>query len=157
MIKMEALARAFESLGFSKVETLIQSGNVVFEAGASDKEKLTGKIEKKLEAMAGWPVDVFVMEVAELRKLVKANPFAKAKSGAGGKKYMTLFHGEMDAKSELLKQDDVEVVKIDPGIVYWVAIQGKKGYGMPRILNVKPYAAATTTRNWNTIQKIAEK
>jgi len=155
MIKMTDLAKAFESLGFSNVKTLIQSGNVIFESAPKGEEKLTNEIAKKLEAMAGWPVDVFVMEVAELKLLVEANPFAKAKSGANGKKYITLYHGEMDAKSKLLRQDDVEIVKIDSGKLYWVALQGKDGRSrMPRILNVKPWVGATTTRNWNTIQKI---
>jgi uncharacterized protein (DUF1697 family) len=158
MISMVDLAKGFDSLGFSNVKTLIQSGNVIFEGVPSSKEKLTNKIEKKLEAMVGWPVDVFVMEVAELKSLVDANPFSKAKSGGDGKKYLTLFHGEMDAKSELLRQDDVEIVKIDPGKLYWIALLGKNGrHGMPRILNVKPWAAATTTRNWNTIQRIIAK
>jgi uncharacterized protein (DUF1697 family) len=158
MIKMQDVAKAFESLGFSNVKTLIQSGNVIFESAPTDDEKLIKKIEKKLEAMAGWPVDVFVMEVAELKSLVEANPFAKAKSGVNGKRYITLFHGEMDAKSELLRQDDVEIVKIDSGKLYWIALPGKAGRAvMPRILNAKPWAAATTTRNWNTIQRIIAK
>jgi uncharacterized protein (DUF1697 family) len=64
----------------------------------------------------------------------------------------------MDAKSELLRQDDVEIVKIDAGKLYWIALPGKPGRAvMPRILNAKPWAAATTTRNWNTIQKIIAK
>jgi uncharacterized protein (DUF1697 family) len=158
MIKMQELAKAFESLGFSNVKTLIQSGNVIFESAPTDDEKLTKRIEKKLEAMAGWTIDVFVMEVAELKSLVEANPFAKAKSGVNGKKYITLFQGKMDAKSELLRQDDVEIVKIESGKLYWIALPGKAGRAvMPRILNVKPWAAATTTRNWNTIQKIIAK
>jgi uncharacterized protein (DUF1697 family) len=56
MIKMQDVAKAFESLGFSNVKTLIQSGNVIFESAPTDDEKLIKKIEKnwKLWRAGRW-------------------------------------------------------------------------------------------------------
>ena len=53
MIKMTDLAKAFESLGFSNVKTLIQSGNVIFESAPKGEEKLTNEIAKKLGSDGG--------------------------------------------------------------------------------------------------------
>ena len=43
VVKMDALRRLFESLGFSNVETFIASGNVLFETN------LNSDLEKKIE------------------------------------------------------------------------------------------------------------
>ena len=40
VVKMDSLRRAFESLGFSKVETFIASGNVIFDTGAGNPKAL---------------------------------------------------------------------------------------------------------------------
>ena len=45
-VKMEQLRRIFESIGLTNVETVIASGNVVFDA----KAKSAKTIEKKLQA-----------------------------------------------------------------------------------------------------------
>jgi uncharacterized protein (DUF1697 family) len=41
LIKMADLAACFEMIGFENVRTYIQSGNVIYSAGQSDKGKLT--------------------------------------------------------------------------------------------------------------------
>ncbi len=46
VVKMDFLRQVFESLGFSRVETFIASGNVVFDTGARNPKMLERKIEK---------------------------------------------------------------------------------------------------------------
>ena len=48
VIKMDALARVFVSLGFKSVKTYIQSGNVIFDGPVTHSDVLVKKIEKKL-------------------------------------------------------------------------------------------------------------
>ncbi len=48
-IAMAELKKAYESLGFKKVQTYIQSGNVVFESQKDDAKKLGEDIENKIK------------------------------------------------------------------------------------------------------------
>ena len=48
LVTMDRLRGVFESLGFSKVETFIASGNVIFESTSKSANSLQAKIEKKL-------------------------------------------------------------------------------------------------------------
>src|SRR5713226_6408063 len=82
LIKMEDLRRVVESLGLRNVSTFIQSGNVIFEASATDRSALTKKIEKKLLAAFGHDVTVVLQTIDELKDILKRNPFKKIKPGA---------------------------------------------------------------------------
>ena len=66
-----------DDLGYEDVETLINSGNVVFTAGGSagahEKE-----IASALEERFGFPVPTIVRSVASVRKVLADNPFAGA-------------------------------------------------------------------------------
>lgn len=55
IIKMEDLRAIFTNMGYSSVQTYIQSGNVVFEATAMPVARLTDSITKGLEAALGVP------------------------------------------------------------------------------------------------------
>src|SRR5512139_1963727 len=48
LIKMTALKECFEALGFQKVRTYIQSGNVLFATPRPDQTTLTNQIEDAL-------------------------------------------------------------------------------------------------------------
>ncbi len=64
-------------LGFGKVRTYIQSGNVVFESRLSEKS-VRAKLEEVLTKRLGKKADVLVRTPAELRSILEANPFPKA-------------------------------------------------------------------------------
>ncbi len=60
-VKMDDLRRLFESLGFTRGETFIASGNVVFETTSKNTTALERKIEKKLRDALGYEVATFIM------------------------------------------------------------------------------------------------
>jgi uncharacterized protein (DUF1697 family) len=49
LIKMEALARIFASIGFHNVRTYIQCGNVIFDHASGNSVRLRKKIERTLQ------------------------------------------------------------------------------------------------------------
>jgi hypothetical protein len=53
VIKMNDLKKTFEEMGFSGVQTYIQSGNVIFYGGENNKAKLSRKIEQTLTRSTG--------------------------------------------------------------------------------------------------------
>src|SRR5256885_16737804 len=62
--------------GFTRVETYIASGNVVFDSkGAASKVK--AELETHLLAYAKKPIGVVLRTAAEMAAVLKANPFPK--------------------------------------------------------------------------------
>lgn len=76
MIKMDALRALYESLGMRKVQTFIQSGNVVFTTQARDRAALAKRLEEAVESKFGFRSDVILRNTAELRDALARNPFA---------------------------------------------------------------------------------
>lgn len=74
-VKMADLRASFLALGFDGVETFIASGNVIFDSGETDEEKLERVIERALEADLGYPVETFVRSIGELAQIVRRDPF----------------------------------------------------------------------------------
>jgi uncharacterized protein (DUF1697 family) len=62
--------------GFSRVETYIASGNVVFESKGTPS-KVKTELEDRLRACNGKPIGVVVRSVREMAAVLKANPFPK--------------------------------------------------------------------------------
>src|SRR5689334_20680848 len=71
---MARLRTALEATGLQSVKTLLNSGNVVF-AHDGAPGKLGALIENTIEGEVGFRPTVVVMSAADLRKVVKANPF----------------------------------------------------------------------------------
>ena len=76
IIPMAKLKAIFESAGFKNVVTFIQSGNVLFDATATDVEALRTKVEKMLVDALGYDVPAIIRSANEMKKIVAKNPFA---------------------------------------------------------------------------------
>ena len=74
-IKMSALAALFESLGYSEVETYIQSGNVVFGSPRNSSSGIAEAIESGIKKTFGYDVAVVVRRFDELDSIIRACPF----------------------------------------------------------------------------------
>src|SRR4051812_17603637 len=79
--KNEKLRGVFEELGFTDVETIISSGNVIFKSKEKNTTKLENKIEKALSAKLGFTSPVIVRSHDELKKLIKKDPFKGKEHG----------------------------------------------------------------------------
>src|ERR1044072_3211714 len=77
-VKMDFLRRLFESLGFSKVETFIASGNVVFETRAQNAQALERAIEKRLREALAYEVATLIRTAAELAVVASYKPFSQS-------------------------------------------------------------------------------
>jgi uncharacterized protein (DUF1697 family) len=73
---MDRLRALFEDLGFSKVETFIASGNVIFETTSKNTKALTQKIESHLHENLGYKVGTFLRTTAELAAVARHKPFS---------------------------------------------------------------------------------
>ena len=74
LIKMAALKACFEAQGFRDVATYLQSGNVVFTAGAEGAASLTERVEAALCATFKYPASVVLRSRKQIQDVVARAP-----------------------------------------------------------------------------------
>ncbi len=158
VLKMRELARMFASAGCEKVKTYIQSGNVVFETRAGDLERLQRKLEKRLRDHLGIEVKVMLRTSREIGNLVSIDPFKKAGRDPKAKRYVAFLYGEPRSKPELplrSPKEGIEVFLVKNLEAFSLSREVKGRYGFPNNFIEKELGVPATTRNWNTVGKIA--
>ena len=82
-MRNEKLRVVFEDLGFKNVQTVISSGNVLFEDGKENIQKLQEKIEKALDKKLGLSkTTTIIRSFDQLQKLIKSDPFKGKEHGS---------------------------------------------------------------------------
>jgi uncharacterized protein (DUF1697 family) len=158
-VKMEALRALYESIGLRDVQTLLQSGNVVFRTERRDLVALTKKIEGAIERKFGFHSDVILRTASELRDVIARNPFAK-RTGIDASRFLVSFlvsdPGE-EARGNVRRiKAHPEELRIDGREVY---IYFPNGLARPKLsmaLVEKTLKTSWTGRNWNTVRKLLE-
>jgi uncharacterized protein (DUF1697 family) len=74
-LPMTRLKVLFEELDYSKVETFIASGNVLFSAPAGSLNRREARIAAHLESALGYSVDTFVRPAEAVAAIGRANVF----------------------------------------------------------------------------------
>ncbi len=160
-IKMADLQRMFESIGLIRVETYIQSGNVIFESN-KDEDTLRKKIEYGLETNFGFSTFVVLRTAAELERLIQACPFsevevaeAELSNSEGESLYVSmLIKAPSQEKTELLntyksENDEYRIENRDIYLLLRHSIRNSKLANHLQKLDVPQ-----TVRNWKTIKKL---
>jgi uncharacterized protein (DUF1697 family) len=158
MIAMPALRACVEGARLRDVTTYIQSGNVLFEAGALRPAALATRLERALESTFGFPVPVVVRSADEMRAIV-----ADAPKGFGTKpdayRYDVLF-----LKGPLAAADALEGVPAKPGVdrvwagdevLYYSRVIARATESRLNRVVGTPIYRQMTIRNWNTTTKLA--
>jgi uncharacterized protein (DUF1697 family) len=81
MVKMERLRSLFTEMGFTKVGTFIQSGNVFFQSESLDRAALRSQIESRLKEGLGFEVPTTIRTLDEVRAAVATDPFKGIEAG----------------------------------------------------------------------------
>ena len=71
----EKLRHVLETLGFSKVASVISSGNIIFESEETDIHKLEDMIEAAWPRLLGFQATTLVRSQAQLQEILDADPF----------------------------------------------------------------------------------
>jgi uncharacterized protein (DUF1697 family) len=157
-VSMADLRTLIESLGAEDVQTYVQSGNVVFKSRVRSAAKLAGDIEQRIGRELGLEIRVVLRTDKQLAKIVAGNPFAASQSE--GTKLHVTFLAEAP-KASLTRGLEPEAFEPDEFQVKGreVYLPTPKGYGRSKLSNAyfeKKLGVAGTTRNWNTVTKLAE-
>jgi len=157
-VPMAALRDLCEGLGWAKVETFIQSGNVVFEAVGTAATLETG-LEDALESRFGFRPAALVRSAAAWSKLLEANPFA-AEAEAEPAKVMvavakkTLASGAATAIAA--KAAAGEKVREAGGALWFHYPDGAGRSKLTPSAIDKAAGSPVTARNWRTAQALKD-
>jgi len=158
LIKMADLKALYESLGFSNVQTYIQSGNAIFESDNKDKLYLEDGIKAEIKKLFGYDITVIIRTIKEFKEILENNPFADKDFDI--KKLCVVFLKFPPEKSlvkELLNQftgDEKFFFRKEEIYTYY-----PNGYGQTKADNnffERKLKVKSTVRNWNSVNKIYE-
>ena len=157
-VRMEELCRAFQQAGFTRVASVLASGNILF---SSDPPPDAQQISLVLEKAFGFPIDVVLRSLDQLQAMVASDPFAGWEADRNTKFYVTFSSAPLAGALDALEADpaDFQLVRVDEKDYFCVAFRqpsGRFGAGMDRL--ERRFSDQTiTTRNWNTIHRIMKK
>ena len=161
LVKMEPLREAYESIGLADVRTLLQSGNVLFRSGLTDRERLVKRIMQEIERHFDLQVEVVLRTLAEVASIVDRGPvlspradkskllvmFLSAVPDAAAQAALRKWHKDKELK-ELLELRGPEIYLYYP-----------EGVGRSKLTGAvieSKLDTAGTARNWNTLLKLVE-
>ena len=136
-VPMATLRTVFESMGFTSVRTLLNSGNVSFESDRVDLGALEREIESRLAVEFGFPIPVMIRTDESLGAFVAASPFALILSEAKDpdiRLYITFTRSGENIPSVVDLRDSQTVKAMEE-------LERRLGKDI-------------TTRNWNTVVKM---
>ncbi len=160
-IKMEALRAIYESLGLADVRTLLQSGNVLFQSGLTDRQQLVKRITQEIERQLDLKVEVILRTLEEVASIVERGPvlspradrsklvvmFLKSVPDPAAQAALKTWH-KSKAMKELLELRGPEIYLYYPD-----------GIGRSKLTNAIIEGKLDTwgtARNWNTLTKLVE-
>jgi len=157
-LPMAELRALCAELGWTRVETYIQSGNVVFEAG-DEAGALEAMLEKALGKSFGFTPAVMIRSAAQWQEHEAANPFRQAAADTPNLVMMGLTKlppaPEAAAALEARAAHGERVALA--GCALW--FHYREGVGSSKLspaLIDRLAGSPLTARNWRTVQKIGE-
>jgi len=156
LIKMVELKACFEEEGFGAVRTYIQSGNVLFDAPALGRAKLTRRVEAAIEKAFAVNAAAVVRSRKDLEEVVASAPAGFGKRS--GYRYDVIFLKEPLKAAAALRdvpiREGVDQASAGKGVLYFSRLDERasqsrlsKIVGLPMYKNI-------TIRNWNTTTKV---
>jgi uncharacterized protein (DUF1697 family) len=158
-VTMDRLRAAFTALGLQRVRSYIQSGNVFFETGESNRDALARKIEKHLLGELGFECPVFLRTIAEFESTMAIDAFEGLTSTPELRLAVLFLHEPLSADLALpyrSKKGDCEVVAATPGELFVVVRQAVGRPGNPVAVLERSLGIRATARFHATALKILE-
>lgn len=156
--RMENLRRIFEGLGFRNVQTVIASGNVLFETDREDRRALEERIEKALLAGTGIETTAIIRTREEIRDLVDLDPFRQVKVTPTMKPYVTFLKDARDQRKgpEGKGTGYIIIAVLGTVILSVVDLFSTKTPALMQDLEAE-FGNDITTRSWATVVKISSR
>lgn len=157
VIKISALKKMYENIGFENVQTYLQSGNVIFRSKEKETKVIEEILTSEIKKVFDFVVPVIVLETDTLQTIIQNNPFMHDKQKDDSFFHVTFLAEttvKIDEENIVSKKQNGEEIEFSSNAVY---LYCPNGYGRTRLnnnflesyLNVK-----ATTRNWKTANEL---
>jgi uncharacterized protein (DUF1697 family) len=156
-VTMADIRVMFERAGFKNVQTLLASGNVVFDGGRKSSADLEAALAAAAKGQLKLPIEFFVRSAGEWRAIVEGNPFPKAaKDDPARMVLMCLDAAPSAGSAEALQAAIVgrEQVRVDGRHAYFIYPDGQGRSKLTNTVIERHLKARGTARNWNTVLKL---
>ena len=156
-VPMTDLREELEKLGFENVETLLNSGNIIFKVISNNEENLEKKISAHLEKSFGFPIPTIVRKSEMIYELLNSDPFKDVQLTKDTRLYISFVQENVQTKLKLpwISSDKSYKIigKIGKNILSVLDISISK---TPKAMEdlERYFGKNITTRNWNTIKRI---
>lgn len=154
-VAMGDLRTVFETLGYAGVQTLLNSGNVVFDGGRQSPATHAARIRAAVAEQLGVDALVIVKSARELGSAVVGNELLGACSDAS--RLLVVFavdSAALAALQTLAEQDwGADSLKVGPHAAYLWCGNGILDSRLAVTL-LRQLETTGTTRNWATVEKL---
>lgn len=156
-LPMASLKAVFERAGASRVETLIQSGNVVFEAPKAAAATIVAKVAAHISRDFGFDARLILRDAESWRALVAANPFLARGVDPKSLHALCLAAPPEDQRFARLdggRSPPDEFVAVGQTIYLWLP----NGVARTKLTNAwfdSTLGVTTTLPNWPTVLRLA--
>lgn len=150
IIKMDQLKLMFENLGFQRVSTYVQSGNVRFESLTTNECALSERLSAQIKSDFGYEVPVIVLSRDTLQKIIETNPFSHLEPAHLYVTFLASQPDDFDQEILLNKRQEGEALHFADHAIY---LYCPNGYGKTKLSNnyiESKLKVVATTRNWKT-------
>jgi len=156
-IKMADLRGLYESLGFTAVQSYLQSGNVVFTSAETNRDAIRQSIEAAIREAYGFTVPLFILDAADLEQVFTGNPFLTGDSEDPAKLHVTFLAPK--PSPEMLGNLTPPANSSDEFHVTgeWAYLFCPNGYSRTKLSNAffeRKLKTTATTRNWKTVSAL---
>ena len=144
-------------LKLANPRTLLQSGNVVFEADSRPAAELESLLESELQRRLGVAADIIVRTGKEWQEVIARNPFTEEAEGDPGRLIVVVLKQPPAPQRVTDLQAGIagpEIVRAGQKHLYIVY---PEGVGRSRLTNAvieRTLGTRGTGRNWNTVLKL---
>lgn len=159
-VKMADLRQMFADEGFGDVETILQTGNVVFEAPSGEPAELEAQLEEAAAARLGLKSDFIIRTPDEWKSVLADNPFAAFAADNPSSMVVAFAKSAPDQSATAALEEAVDglpeqirIIARELFITYPDG-QGRSKLDLAKVERKHPVIRATA-RNWNTVRKVA--
>lgn len=156
IIRMAELRKSIERIGFCKVTTFIQSGNIIFDADISSTDRISEQISELIIREFGLNIQVLTITPDYLERVVEEVPF----SGEELDKSCCLF---LSDSPETIPEDKIDKYAVNNEKYFYrnrcIYLFCPRGYGRTKLNNIffeKLLKTTSTARNWKTTTRLLE-
>ncbi len=159
-VPMAELRKVLEGLQCENIDTLLNSGNIILNSTEVDLESLEVKIAEKLEKTFGFSIPTIIRKSETITQLISDAPFKDITLTKDIRLYVSFLKKNTATNLDLpwISQDDSFRIidKTDNTVISVLDLAISK---TPKAMKALEdfFGSEITTRNWNTIARIAKK